>query len=149
MEKLLLFDKIKKNTGRKEVECSCELCQKQCKVPCLGTPDDILRLLEAGYRDKLSVSYWMVGLLLGKLPAKVPMVQAIQTEQGCVFFKDGLCELHSLGLKPTEGKLSHHELRLDNFIFELSLGWNVAKEWIDVKNFSKVIRVFFLMDMLK
>lgn len=145
----LLFDKIKKSTGRKEVECSCELCQKQCKVPCLGTPDDILRLLEAGYRDKLSVSYWMVGLLLGKLPARVPMVQAIQTEQGCVFFKDGLCELHSTGLKPTEGKLSHHELKLDNFIFELSLSWNVAREWVDIKNFSKVIRIFFLMDFLK
>lgn len=143
----LIFDKIKKNTGREEVECSCELCRKQCKVPCLGTPDDILRLLEAGYRDRLSVSYWMIGLLLGKWPAKIPMVQAIRTGQGCIFFKDGLCELHSPGLKPTEGRLSHHEIKLDNFVFELSLNWNVAREWVDIKNLDKVIRIFFLMDM--
>ncbi len=145
----LIFDKIKRNTGRKEIECSCELCRKQCKAPCLGTPDDILKLLEVGYRDRLSVTYWMVGLVLGKFPAAIPMVQAIRTDNGCVFFKDGLCELHEPGLKPTEGKLSHHEIRLDNFIFELSLSWNIAKEWINIQNRRKVLMVFFLMDFLK
>lgn len=145
----LAFEIIKKKTGREEVECSCEHCQNQCKVPCLGTPDDILRLLEAGYRQQLSVSYWMIGALLGKIPHSVPMVQAIKTEHGCIFHKDRLCELHSLGLKPTEGKLSHHEIKPDNFIFELSLNWNVAKEWMDMKNLHKIIRIFFLMDYLE
>ncbi|MBF0648683.1 hypothetical protein IR083_07610 [Dysgonomonas sp. GY75] len=145
----MTLNRIINRTGRRETECNCELCQRQCKIPCLGTPDDILKLLEAGYRDKLSFSQWMVGVMLGKFPLPVPMVQACRTEEGCVFFKDGLCELHALGLKPAEGKLSHHSTRLDNFIFESSISWNVAREWLDMCNYKKVIRIFFLMDMLK
>ncbi|MDR2002668.1 MAG: hypothetical protein LBQ74_06525 [Prevotella sp.] len=87
--------------------------------------------------------------MLRKLPLPIPMVQIIQAENGCVFFKDGLCELHNLGLKPTEGKLSHHNIRLDNYIFELSIGWNVTKEWVDMCNYNKAIRIFFLMALLK
>jgi len=145
----IVLDRIKKKTGRYEVECNCKLCQRQCKKPCLGTPDDVLKLLEAGYRDKLAFSQWMVGVILGKFPLPIPMVQVKRTEDGCVFFRDGLCELHVPGLKPTEGRLSHHDIRLDNLIFELSISWSVAREWVDMHNYNKVIRIFFLMDLLK
>ncbi len=145
MMKNLQLENIIRATGRKESQCNCSKCQKQCNVPCLGTPDDILKLIEAGYKDKLIVSTWIVGMMLEKYPEPIVMFQAKRTENGCVFFKNGLCELHDLGLKPTEGKLSHHEIRLDNYIFELSLNWNVAKKWIDKENYTKVVRICFLM----
>ncbi|GAB6119660.1 hypothetical protein [Dysgonomonas termitidis] len=139
--------KIAGNTGRRPVECDCPECRAQCRVPCLGTPDDILKLIRAGHAGKLKLTFWCVGMALGKYPCPVPMVQAVKTGAGCVFLSNGLCELHDSGLKPTEGKLSHHELRLDNFIFELSLAWNVAKEWIDKDNFPKVIKAFALIEL--
>ncbi|MDR1718030.1 MAG: hypothetical protein LBS20_19510 [Prevotella sp.] len=144
-----LIRKITSITGRRASECSCEECRNQCRTPCLGTPDDILRLIEAGYADKLAFTHWAVGMMLGKLPLPIPMVQILKTENGCVFFKNGLCELHNLGLKPTEGRLSHHEIKLENYIFGLSLTWNVAKQWIEEENFGKIIRVFVLKELLK
>ena len=53
----------------------------------------------------------------------------------------GLCRLHDSGLKPTEGKLSYHLLADDNFCFERSLSWNVAKEWIDRKNIGLITKI--------
>lgn len=104
------LQRIIRKTGRRPVECRCRLCRQQCRIPCLGTPEDILRLLKAGYRERLAPTRWAVGLLLGKIPYIVPMVQAKQEAGGCTFFQDGLCELHAAGLKPTEGRLSHHTI---------------------------------------
>ncbi len=147
MNDIEIFKKIMSNTGRYQTECQCQKCKDQCRTPCLGTPDDILRLIEKGYADRLSISYWAVGMVIGKLPAPIPMVQAKQTENGCAFFQNGLCELHELGLKPTEGKLSHHVLKLENYIFEFSLVWNVAREWIRPSNLEKVLKIFVVMSI--
>lgn len=70
------------------------------------------------------------------------MVQAIQTVSGCIFLRDGLCGLHDAGLKPTEGRLSHHSIRQENYKFNKSLSWNVAKEWLDESNWETVQCVF-------
>jgi hypothetical protein len=105
--------------------------------------------MDAGYTDKLALTQWAVGLFLGKLPFSIPMVQIQQTDKGCVFFKDGLCELHDLELKPTEGRLSHHDTKLENFIFELSLSWNVAKQWLDKNNLSKILKIFIIVECRK
>lgn len=139
------FQKIIRRTGRKPVECKCQQCKMQCVTPCLGTPEDIEKLIEAGYKDRLSVTEWAVGKLLGKIDYTISMVQAIQTDNGCTFFHDGLCELHSLGLKPTEGRLSHHSVTLDNFIFRKSIAWNVAKEWTDERNIDIIERIICKM----
>lgn len=136
------FERIIRRTGRKPVQCKCRKCKEQCKTPCLGTPDDILRLIRAGYKDKLAGTAWCVGMALGRINFPVPMVQAIQTASGCVFYKNGLCELHDAGLKPTEGKLSHHSIRQENYKFNKSLSWNVAKEWLDEKNRETIRTVF-------
>lgn len=136
------IERIIRKTGRKPVQCKCGECKKQCRTPCLGTPEDILRLIRAGYKDKLYRTKWCVGLLWGRIDYAVPMVQALQTPSGCIFFKDGLCELHELGLKPTEGKLSHHSIKAENYKFSKSLSCNVAKEWLDARNRDIVQRIF-------
>ena len=129
------LQRIMRKTGRKPIECKCQKCKQQCKTPCLGTPEDILRLIKAGYKERLAITHWWVGIARGKLDFPVIMIQARQEENGyCTFFRDGLCELHDLGLKPTEGRLSHHSITKENFKFGKSLSWNVAKEWMDVRN---------------
>lgn len=45
--------------------------------------------------------------------------------------------LHDRGLKPTEGRLSHHSIKLDNFVPKKSLAWLVAKEWIKLEGLLK------------
>lgn len=124
-----------RKTGRHHTACKCSLCKLQCRTHCLGTPDDIRQLLKAGYKERLEPTLWCVGMVLGKIPYPVRMVQARMERNGCcTFFRDGLCELHDLGLKPTEGRLSHHTLTKENTMFSRSLSWNVAKEWLDEGN---------------
>lgn len=52
----------------------------------------------------------------------------------CVFFHDGKCELHESGLKPTEGKLSHHEVSVLGLRKEYNLTYQVAIEWCKEEN---------------
>lgn len=71
----------------------------------------------------------------------IPMLQARADNEYCVFFNDGLCQLHDIGLKPTEGRLSHHSTRIDNFKASKSIAWNVAKEWINEENIEMIERI--------
>lgn len=125
------FNYIMRKSGRRPISCRCAKCQSQCHTPCLGTPEDILKIMEAGFVDRLAPTEWWVGVLMRVCDRPVYMVQAKQENGYCTFFHDGLCELHELGLKPTEGKLSHHSLKADNFDPKKSLSWLVAKEWLD------------------
>jgi len=98
-------------------ECSCTICQQMCKRPCWGTPEDAKKLIDAGYSHRLMRDYWgerdenarqdiyiLSPALKGYEGHKAPFYP--RSSEGCTFWKDGLCELHDLGLKPTEGKLS-------------------------------------------
>ena len=136
-----LTEKISRATGRYPVSCDCPRCRRQCLTPCLGTPEDIWRLIEAGYEERLRITFWAVGMLVGAIPFPILRVDALQTERGCIFWKNGLCELHDLNLKPTEGRLSYHILTEENICFGKSLGWNVAKEWINVENIPLITRI--------
>lgn len=136
------LEKIIRESGREPIICSCPICQSQCmRTPCLGTPEDILKLIEAGFADKLTPTEWATGLFLGKLGFAVKMIQIRRTEHGCVFFKDGLCVLHDLNLKPTEGRLSHHTIKAENFNFDKSLTWQVAQTWLEEENRYDILKV--------
>jgi len=138
------FAKIIRKTGRKPVSCKCNDCKKQCTVsPCLGTPDDIEKIIDAGYGDKVFPTDWAAGILMRVTEDIVPMFQLeYDVQKGhCVLFENGLCKLHDLGLKPTEGKLSHHSTKVDNFVPKKSLGWAVAKEWLNPDNAETVLRI--------
>lgn len=77
----------------------------------------------------------------GRDDIPIPMIQAVAGDEYCIFYHNGLCELHDKGLKPTEGRLSHHSTRLDNFKASKSISWNVAKEWLSEENAEVIERV--------
>ncbi len=61
--------------------------------------------------------------------------------RGCTFWKNGLCELHSLGLKPSQGKLAHHSLSENdcdeigefmNESWEKGKGDKVIEKWKEI-----------------
>ncbi len=133
------FNYIMRKSGRKPTACSCKKCQEQCHTPCLGTPEDINKLINAGYADRLAPTLWAAGISMGVTDRRIKMVQPRQEDNGwCTFFHDGKCELHDTGLKPTEGRLSHHSQRLDNFNPKKSIAWLVAKEWLPLQDHLKV-----------
>ena len=148
------LQRIMQRTGRRPTECRCQLCRRQCHTPCLGTPHDILRLMDAGYTDRLSPTLWAAGVLMGMVSQPVPLIQAqcldgawgglldVGADSHCTFYTaDGLCELHDKGLKPTEGRLSHHSIRLDNFRASRSISWAVVQEWLSPENADVVAEV--------
>lgn len=124
---------ISRKTGKKVSFCKCNLCKSQCKTPCLGTPADIERIIDAGHGDKIKLTDWAVGMVSGTMDSPVEMYQAEYNENGCVFFKDGLCSLHDAGLKPTEGKLSHHSTKAMPKMNK-ALAFFIAKTWLDKAN---------------
>lgn len=136
------FHKIIRKTGRKPISCKCKACKSQCsKAPCLGTPEDIEKIIDAGYAKRIFSTSWLAGINMGITNKSIDMFQPEQLETGCTFFKDGLCELHDKGLKPTEGRLSHHTHTPETFTKSKSLSWNVAKEWENPENAETINRI--------
>ena len=68
-------------------------------------------------------------------------------ERGWCAFRQpgGLCELHDLGLKPTEGVLASCKVVEEDDIptYETSVLRAVAHEWVKVENFGNVMKVVF------
>lgn len=91
--------------------CSCQKCQDMCKTPCIPTPIDVYNIIEHGdlhITKRFLPTSWATGLIAGTHTNVVTLFapQFNQETGYCSFFKDGLCELHDLGLKPLEGKLA-------------------------------------------
>lgn len=123
----------------KETECACSRCQAMCKRPCFGTPEDIEKLIEAGYGNRLCVD-WHCGLdkyanitilapaLKGHEGKKAPLFP--MSDEGCTFFKEGKCELHDKKLKPTQGRLAHHSYKpTENEPSGGVIGANCSEAW--------------------
>src|SRR5579863_7456826 len=118
----------------KESVCDCEKCRAMCRKPCWGTPEDISRLIQAGYGDRLMLEYWTGECDKKDIEFPAPALKEFEggtapfipkSEGGCTFWKDGLCELHEKGLKPTEARVvDHGELNKDIDVHGL-----VAQEW--------------------
>lgn len=137
------FEKIIRKSGKKPISCKCEQCKNQCRIsPCLGTPADIEKIIDAGYGNKIFLTTWAAGVLMGVTSDFVMMYQAEMTDNGCAFLVDGLCSLHDLGLKPTEGRLSHHTQEVSVLgPASKNLPWLVAKEWLDPANEQTILRI--------
>ena len=86
---------------------NCDKCKNMCRIPCLGTPEDISNLINAGYGNRLKESFWAFGIIAETHEDVIKMIQPEIKDGWCTFYKNGLCELHNLGLKPLEGKLAN------------------------------------------
>ena len=140
-----VFERIANQVGRHDVSCNCEKCKQMCqRTPCLGTPQDILALIEAGYVDKLCYTVWAAGIVLGHITQPIPMVQ-LNSDSGCygrcICYHDGKCELHENGLKPTEGKLSHHDVSARELLPQYNLSFQVASEWTKEENLPLIYKI--------
>lgn len=128
-----------------EKPCSCEKCKDMCRTPCIGTPLDIEAIIDAGYAHKLAETKWLVGTLFANEPP-IEMIQPLSENGWCSFRKaDGLCELHNLGLKPTEGVLT--SCRNKDIEYKDSVLRTVAHEWVKKENFFDIMRVVFKFTM--
>lgn len=97
-------------------ECACENCQMMCRAPCCGSVEDFEKIIDAGYADKLMFDnlpsvfdggYLLKPALKGHEAQQSPW--ATFSEDGCTFWNaDRRCDLHELGLKPTQGKIAIH-----------------------------------------
>lgn len=148
-EMKLYYEKLTELVGidhnRWEQPCTCDKCKNMCKVPCIGTPKDIEAIIDAGYADRLKETMWMVGYLAVK-EKPIAMIQPTVKDGWCAFRRpDGLCELHGLGLKPTEGVLASCKVVEEDNVptYETSVLRAVAHEWVKVENFATAMRVVF------
>lgn len=120
-------------------ECECKECSLMCHAPCCGTHEEMQILIDNGYASRL-----MYDDLPGGPPMLKPALKGYEgkrspwstaTEEGCTFWKDGKCELHSLRIKPIQGKLAHHSLtdkQFDSISDYIKENWeNVTLEELD------------------
>lgn len=126
-------------------ECSCDSCKAMCKDPCFPTPDDVQKLIAAGYKDRLMPSVYLSHL--HGLPFGWPVVAPVLGRGGwCTFYKHGLCELHSSGLKPTEGKIAIHDMSDNGLRRNISFTWvsktgiEMMKQYPDTENLTTVLQ---------
>lgn len=139
-----------------ETSCSCEKCSFMCHAPCCGTPEDMKKLMDAGYAKKL---------MLDDLPGGEDMLKPalkgyegmkspwdVASKSGCTFWINGMCELHSSGLKPSQGKLAHHSLNKEqndkigeamNDSWEGGKGDDIIEQWKEENGRNKMDDEFF------
>lgn len=116
--------------------CACDTCRAMCKRPCWGTPADIQKIIDAGHGNRLMLDYWVGDHYSGKGDIYIlsPATKDDESgtasfwphsEDGCTFWnKDGLCDLHDKGLKPTEGKEAHHSVKSEGLHRKVAMSWN-------------------------
>lgn len=129
-----------------DVECQCWKCQSMCQRPCFGTPDDIQKLIDAGYEDRLCLDNHcglekcaeidlLTPALKGRESSFAPLMPS--SKEGCTFFKDGKCELHGKGLKPSQGRKAIHDHRdtkeEEKKYMGGKLGASISELWKDEK----------------
>lgn len=94
--------------------CRCETCVAYCrKRPCWGTPRQIDKIIAGGFGHRLMADYWVgeptVWLLSPAILGYEGKVAPGWPTGRCAFLTtDSLCELHDVGLKPTEGRVAFH-----------------------------------------
>lgn len=105
---------------------ACSGCQRgvdMCKhCPCIGTPDEIEKLMNSGYASKLMICTYsgtkessrrsenpFTENVIYLTPAKIgkeSKTTGIAEAGTCTFLIDDKCSLHDKGLKPIQGKMA-------------------------------------------
>lgn len=119
--------------------CSCEICVRMCETrPCWGTPEDIEKIINAGFGKRLMLDYWCdtpdINLLCPAIVGYENKNAPFWPNGRCTFLNEkGLCELHDLGLKPTEGKVAIHGKKDEDTHYEVAKTWKNEKGKILIK----------------
>lgn len=106
-----------------------------CKErPCWGTPQELEKIVQAGFGPRLMKDYWIGGgpegsninILCGAIPGHEGLDAPWWPAGQCTFLtNDGKCELHDLELKPSEGKIaSCKKENSENLHREVAMTWN-------------------------
>lgn len=119
--------------------CSCKACQRMCRRPCFGTPDDIQKLIDAGHADRLCLEHHCGLTPKATIPILTPALKGQEGKKspcnpasalGCTFWHYGKCKLHNIGLKPLGAKLVDHNTPYEaNEPIGGKVGANVAELW--------------------
>ena len=124
-------------------ECSCDKCKGMCKRrPCWGTPDEMEKVINTEFVDRLMIDYWAD--LEGDIKIVCPAIKGYEkrcapfwpTGQCSLFTPGGLCPLHNLGLKPIEGRVASCITSEDD-----SLHGEIAEMW-DTEKGRSVVQLF-------
>ena len=79
-----------------------------CERPCFPSPEEAKRIEEAfpgSLEEDATIQRRRNIAELDRLRVMRPK----KTPSGCIFWKNGKCELHYKGLKPIEGRIATHE----------------------------------------
>lgn len=123
--------------------CSCEICRSYCARPGWWTVEEAEHALFCGYGNRMMLEV-SPDLTFGVLsPAFKGCEQnyALQSlaKNGCNFYFDSLCELHSTGCEPLECRFCHHS-RVGQGIkchLDIAKDWNtpagyaLVRKWMD------------------
>lgn len=129
----------------KESECMCVECKSMCMRPCWGTPEDIQKIIDEGLGNRLWLDYCyggdekdikLISPALKSQEGKTAQFIPISTA-GCTFWKDGLCELHDLNLKPSEGKFAICKDPQENLHEDVKKTWETKEGKELVKKWRK------------
>lgn len=117
-----------------------------CKrAPCIGTPVDIINIIEAKGEDFVKKNFsptllfplYILGVTNGPTRA---IVQNVKDDGSCIFFNnDGLCDIHEI--KPTEGLWTNCHKGPN--VLELDPSILVIHEWtVDIDNSLRLFNMF-------
>lgn len=120
--------------------CTCTHCKADCAIPCWPLPSEALAIIEAGYGAKLMLDWsdfvrdrkiWFLSPALPGFEGKEAPENyhaQINLKRPCVMQdKQGLCTLHKFGLKPKEGRATHHTVSRPNLRRSLITFWNTVE----------------------
>jgi hypothetical protein len=123
-----LIERINKIKNFKTTECACEICIQMCKDrPCWGTPEDVQKIIDAGYQDRLMKDWWVAEpniLILSPAIVGYEGKCAPSWPEGkCTFLSESnMCEIHEL--KPLEGRVAIHSGSEDNMHKVTAMTWD-------------------------
>jgi hypothetical protein len=131
--------------GLPQTECKCEKCQSYCNYrPCWGTVEEIEKLINAGYANRLMLDFYSNKNIDNSLII-VPALKGYEGKKTpfnpigiCTFYNEitGLCEIHDL--KPIEGKISNHDDKKE--LKTLDVHAILIEDWLTLEGKSLIER---------
>jgi len=151
----IYYSKMKKLKDYNPSACSCNGCQAACmSSPCFPTPEQVERLINAGYKEDLRISFWADVTAQGADDKKFDIFKQLRIvvapkSKGkivvgdnilspCSLFKDGKCMLHNKGLKPLEGTLIDHNMTQQDTVDIRNM---VCDTWVSDKG-VEILKLF-------